>query len=164
MIEAWLLEWRPWLLLQRSSSSSSSYLNPLSKPAKPPSLLLVQVATPAQEIIQNAVGPPWVPVNSEPETQRIQISEAQANWKRWRRLGSKLYVWVRTLLRRRLTHWKSKFVMCLLSSTNFDHTEFCVLYSRTRAALIDYPVPIRMRSLHMKYTGWRIFDYTSCTI
>jgi len=54
--------------------------------------------------------------------------------------------------------------MCLLSSIKVDHTEFSVIYSRNRAALIDYSVPIHMRSLHMKYTGWRIFDYTSCTI
>ena len=81
-------KWQPFLQLQRNLSLSSSRPYPLSKPARPPSSLLAQVAT-LGETTPNAAGPFWVTVSSALEMQRIHTSEASASWNTRRRLGWK---------------------------------------------------------------------------
>jgi hypothetical protein len=69
-------KWQPlFLLQQRNLGLSSSHPYPLSKLAKTPSSLPVQVAI-LGENTPNAAGPFWVTASSALEMQRIQTSEA----------------------------------------------------------------------------------------
>jgi hypothetical protein len=65
-----------WLrLLQHVSSSYFSYPHRLSQHAKRQFSQQALVIIPAQETIQNAASPLWVPVNFALETQRTHIPE-----------------------------------------------------------------------------------------